>query len=99
MSDEVKIVLEDVKEKFDLVIEAVNGVSERLDHHEAAQEERIQRIEDRLTVLQKGLNNHEAAQEKSLKRIEDGLATLQRDFSDHRQNTELHVPKRRKRAS
>lgn len=81
MADELKIVLEDVKEKFDLVIEAVNGVSERLDRHEAAQGEQLGRIEDRLTVLQKDVNN------------------LQKDFSDHRENTELHAPKRRKKAS
>jgi len=58
MSDELKIVLEDVKEKFDLVIEAVNGAKERLDRHEAGQEERLQRIEDRLIFLQKDFNDH-----------------------------------------
>ena len=99
MSDELKIVLEDVKEKFDPVIEAVNGVSERLDRHEGAQEERLQRIEDRLTVLQKNLNNHDAAQEKKMHRIEDGLTILQKDFSDDRENTELHITKKKKRAS
>ncbi len=58
MSDELKIVLEDVKEKFDLVIEAVNGVNERLDRHEQVEEERFQRIEDRLILLQKDFNDH-----------------------------------------
>ena len=58
MSDELKIVLEDVKEKFDLVIEAVNGVNERLDRHEQVEEERFQRIEDRLIFLQKDFNGH-----------------------------------------
>jgi len=61
-SDELKIVLEDVKEKFDLVIEAVNGVNEKLDRHEQAEEERFQRIEDRL-------DRHEGR----LQRIEDGV--------------------------
>jgi hypothetical protein len=58
MSDELKIVLEDVKEKFDVVIEAVNGVNERLDRHEQIEEERFQRIEDRLILLQKDFNDH-----------------------------------------
>ena len=44
MSDELKIVLEDVKEKFDTVIEAFNMVKERLDRHEKAEEERFERL-------------------------------------------------------
>jgi len=44
MSDELNIVLEDVKEKFDTVIEAFNMVKERLDRHEKAEEERFERL-------------------------------------------------------
>jgi len=58
MSDELKIVLEEVEEKFDLVIGAVNGVNERLGRHEQVEEERFQRIEDRLILFQKDFNNH-----------------------------------------
>jgi hypothetical protein len=58
MSDELKIVLEDVKEKFDTVIEAFNMVSERLDRHEQAEEEGLERIESRLIELGHDLNEH-----------------------------------------
>ena len=58
MSDELKIVLEDVKEKFDTVIEAFNMVSERLDRHEQAEEERLERIKSRLIELGHDLNEH-----------------------------------------
>jgi ABC-type Fe3+-citrate transport system substrate-binding protein len=58
MSDELKIVLEDVKEKFDTVIGAFNMVSERLDRHEQAEEERLERIESRLIELGHDLNEH-----------------------------------------
>ena len=58
MSDELKIVLEDVKEKFDTVIEAFNMVKEKLDRHEMAQEERLERIESRLIELGHDLNEH-----------------------------------------
>jgi ABC-type Fe3+-citrate transport system substrate-binding protein len=58
MSDGLKIVLEDVKEKFDTVIEAFNMVSERLDRHEQAEEERLERIESRLIELGHDLNEH-----------------------------------------
>jgi len=64
MADELKIVLEDVKEKFDTVIGAFEMVKERLDRHEQAEEERFQRIEDRF-------DRHEGAQEKRFQRIED----------------------------
>ena len=58
MSDELKIVLEDVKEKFDTVIDAFNMVKERLDRHEKAQEEHHERIESRLIELGHDLNEH-----------------------------------------
>jgi hypothetical protein len=37
MSDQLKIILQDVKEKFDTVIEAFKVVKERLDRHEQAE--------------------------------------------------------------
>jgi len=88
MSDELKIVLEDVKEKFDTVIEAFNVVKERLDRHEQAEEERFQGVKKRL-------DRHEGR----LQRIEDRLTVLQKDFGDHRENTELHAVKKKKKAS
>jgi hypothetical protein len=33
MSDELKIVLEDVKEKFDTVMEGIQMINEKLDRH------------------------------------------------------------------
>lgn len=44
MSDELKVVLEDVKGKFDTVIEAFNMVKERLDRHEKASDGRFKRL-------------------------------------------------------
>ena len=58
MSDGLKIVLEDVKEKFETVIEAFNMVSESLDRHEQAEKERLERIESRLIELGHDLNEH-----------------------------------------
>jgi hypothetical protein len=54
MPDELKIVLEDMKEKFDTVIEAFNMVKEKLDLHEQAEEERLQKGEG---TLDQGLSN------------------------------------------
>lgn len=57
-SDELKIVLEDVKEKFDTVIEGYNVLSEKIDglakqngaeHHE---------LQTEITGLKRDLNEH-----------------------------------------
>ena len=65
MSDELKIILEDVKEKFDTVIEAFNMVKEKLDRHELTEEERFQRLEGEVlsikadvSLIRKDLNEH-----------------------------------------
>jgi hypothetical protein len=106
MSDDLKIVLADVKEKFSTVIEAFDMVKEKLDRHEQTEEERFQRIEDRF-------DRHEAAEREHfqrieerldrhdghLQRVEDRLTVLQKDFNDHRENTELHVGKKKKKVS
>jgi hypothetical protein len=88
VSDEPKIVLGDLKEKFDPVIRAFYVVKERLDRHEQAEEEGFQGVEERLD-----------RQEGRLQRIEDRLTVLRKDFSDHRENTELPPVKKKKRTS
>ena len=45
MSDELNIVLKDVKGKFDTVIGAFNMVKKQLDRHEEAEEKRFERLE------------------------------------------------------
>ncbi len=70
MSDELKIVLESVNQKFDTVIEAFNMVKEKLDRHEEAQEERLERIESRLIELGHDLNEHRTNTELHAQRKE-----------------------------
>jgi hypothetical protein len=50
-SDELRIILEDVKEKFDIVIETVNMTNERLDRHENTEEERSSRLETKILAI------------------------------------------------
>jgi archaellum component FlaC len=64
-SDELKIVLEDVKEKFDTVIEAFNMVKETLDRHieENRKEHQefkmaILNVEANVSEIRKDLNDH-----------------------------------------
>jgi len=50
-SDELKIVLEDVKEKFDTVIEGINMVRETLERHK--EENQREHEEFKKTILEK----------------------------------------------
>jgi len=81
MSDELKIVLEDVKEKFDTVTMAFNMVTERLDRHEQAEEERFQRLDTELlgikadvTEIRKDLNEHRNSTELHGERTKKGAS-------------------------
>ncbi len=54
-SDELRIILEDVKEKFDLVIEAVNMTNERLDRNEKTVEERFDKLDTEILIIKKDI--------------------------------------------
>jgi hypothetical protein len=64
-SDELKIVLEDVKEKFDTVIEGINMVRETLERHEHKNGEQFKKfdmefleIRKDIRELRQDLNDH-----------------------------------------
>jgi hypothetical protein len=86
-SDELKIVLEDVKEKFDTVIEAFNMVKETLDRH--IEENRKDHQEFKMAIL-----NVEA----NVSVLKTDVSEIRKDLNDHRDNTELHAGERRKKA-
>ncbi len=86
-SDELKIVLQDVKEKFDTVIEAFNMVKETLDRH--TEENRKEHQEFKMAIL-----NVEA----NVSVLKTDVSEIRKDLNDHRDNTELHAGERRKEA-
>ena len=57
-SEELEILLEDVKEKFDTVIEAVNMVSEKLDRHAEENKTEFGEVKNELLDLRRDLNGH-----------------------------------------
>jgi hypothetical protein len=57
-SDELKIVLEDVKEKFDTVIEAFNMVKDTLERHKDENRKEHEEIKNEILLLRKDLNDH-----------------------------------------
>ncbi len=57
-SEELKIVLEDVKEKFDTVIEGYNPLSEKIDRLASQDEAEHQRLQIEISGLKRDLNEH-----------------------------------------
>ncbi len=58
MSDELKIVLEDVKEKFDTVIEGIQMINEKLDRHIEENQKEHEKFETGLLELRRDITEH-----------------------------------------
>ena len=86
-SDELKIVLKDMKEKFDTIIEGINMVKETLERHEHKNDEQFKKID--MEFLGIG---------KDIRELRKDVNGLRQDLNDHRDNTELHAGERRKKA-
>ena len=61
--DELKIVLEDVKEKFDTAIEGYNLLSEKIDRLAKQNEVEHRELRAEITVLKRDLNEHRCSAE------------------------------------
>jgi len=58
MSDELQIVLKDVKEKFDTVIEGIHMISEKLDRHMEKNRKEHEKFEMGLLEFRRNINEH-----------------------------------------
>ncbi len=58
MPDELKIVLEDVKEKFDTVIEGIQMINDKLDRHIEDSHKEHEKFEAALLELKRNINEH-----------------------------------------
>jgi chromosome segregation ATPase len=107
-SGELKIVLEDVKEKFDTVIEAFNMVKETLDRHIEENREEHQEfkrailgVEADVSVLKTDvttLKTDVATLKTDVAILKTDVSGIRKDLNDHRDNTELHAREKRKKA-
>jgi predicted nuclease with TOPRIM domain len=93
-SDELKIVLEDVKEKFDAVIDAFNMVKETLDRD--IEENRKEHQEFRGAIL--GVEAGVSVIRTDVATLKTDVSEMRKDLNDHRDNTELHAGENRKKA-
>ena len=58
MSDELKIILEDVKEKFDTVIGGIQMINEKFDRHIEENQKEHEKFEMGLLEFRRDLNEH-----------------------------------------
>jgi hypothetical protein len=94
-SDELRIILEDVKEKFDLVIGAVNMTNERIDRNEKAVEERFDKLDTEILLVKKDVREMKG----DIQEMKGDIRDLRQDLNDHRFNTELHGRRSSKKVS
>ena len=57
-SDELRIILEDVKEKFDTVIEGYNLLSEKIDRLAKQNESEHEQLQTEILDLRRDMNEH-----------------------------------------
>jgi DNA anti-recombination protein RmuC len=94
-SDELRIILEVVKEKFDLVIEAVNMTNERMHRNEKAVEERFDKLDTEILLIKKDIREMKG----DIQEMKGDIRDLRQDLNDHRSNTELHGSRSSKKVS
>jgi hypothetical protein len=58
MSDELQIVLKDVKEKFDTIIEGIHMINEKLDRHIEESRKGREKFEMGLLEFRRDMNEH-----------------------------------------
>ncbi len=87
-SDEFKIILKDVNEKFDTLIEGQNLLNETLDRHMDENREEFKEVKKDNLFLKKDVYE-----------IKKDVSELRKDLNEHRENTELHMIKKKKKAS
>ena len=93
-SSELKIVLEDVKEKFDTVIGAFNTVKETLDRHIEENRKEHQELRDSFH----GVGADVSVLKSDVATLKTDVAEIGKDLNEHRDNTELHAGGKRRKA-
>ncbi len=106
MSEELKIVLEDVGKKFDTVIEGIHMINEKLDRHIEDNKREFEqvngailRVEADVSVLKKDvatLKTDVAVLKTDVAILKTDVTEIRQDLNEHRNNTELHGQRKEK---
>ena len=100
--DEFKIILEDINEKFDTLIEGQNLINEKLDRHIEENKEEFKEVKKEILLI-KGdvfdLKKDVSGLQKDVSDLKGDVSDLKKDLNEHRENTELHVGRKKKKVS
>jgi hypothetical protein len=85
-ADHFKNFIENINEKFDTLIEGQPLLNEKLDRHSDENREEFKEVKKDILLLKKDVFE-----------IKKDVSGLRKDLNEHRENTELHVVKKKKR--
>jgi hypothetical protein len=85
--DEFKIILEDINEKFDVMIEGHKLLNEKLDRQIEENRTEHKEIKDDFLFLK-----------KDVLELKKDVSGLRKDLNEHRESTELHAVRKKKKA-
>jgi hypothetical protein len=97
--DEFKIILEDINQKFDILIEGHNGLNNKFDQLDRKIDREIEDSQAADAALLKEivfLKTDVNLLKQDMAEVKQDLRELKTDLNEHRNNTELHIQKKEK---
>ena len=102
ISDEFKIILEDINQKFDILIEGHNGLNKKFDQLDNKIDREIEDRHAADAALLKEivfLKTDVTELKKDMTEVKQDLRELRTDLNEHRNNTELHGERKQRKTS
>ena len=100
--DEFKTILRDINEKFHTLIKGQNLINEKLDRHIEENKEEFKEVKKEILLI-KGdvfhLKRGVSGLKGEVSSLKGEVLDLRKDLNEHRENTELHVGRKKKKAS
>ena len=95
VSDGFKIILEDINQKFDILIEGHNGLNQKFDQLD----QKIDRQTEDRQAADAALMKEIVFIKTDLTEMKKDIRELRTDLNEHRINTELHGEKKQRKTS
>lgn len=89
--DLLAIVREDVSRKFDIVLEGIDGLNQKMERYRDEANERFERVEAAIRFTSVDLREKIGKVEERLTGVEDKLDAVADDVAAHRADTESHT--------
>ncbi len=100
--DEFKIILEDINQKFDILIEGDSGLNNKFDQLDHKIDREVEDRQAADTALLKeivGLKADVSELKQNMAEVKQDVRELRTDMNEHRSNTEIHGEKKKRKTS